>query len=61
MIGVVRKVGLFPGIANCHLIDVGLRVDDPLRELVAGSCTNLLVGVLCKDLIVELLTHLCFE
>jgi hypothetical protein len=51
----------FPSVVNRHLTDIFLCVDDPLRELPAGSRANLLVSVLCKDPIVELLAHLCFQ
>ena len=56
-----KKSWSFPSIANPHLTDIVLRVDDRLRELAAGSHANLLVSVLCKDPIVELLAHLCFQ
>ncbi len=45
-----KNVGLFPGIANRHLTYIVLHVNDPLRELVAGSRANLLVSILCKCL-----------
>ena len=61
MIGVLGKVALFPSIVNRHLADILLRVDDPLRELPAGSRANLLVSVLSKDPNVELIPHLGFE
>ena len=58
---IVQVASLLPSIVNhCH-IDILLRINDPLAELVAHGYANYLVRVLCHSPIVELLTHFYLE